>query len=79
MLEYTVPSRCALEYLNFSANMYQLICFVETVIMILATTANLGNDYLIFYRYFVFYSVLLQKKQEFFFLKYITTMYKDFY
>ncbi|KAL6445440.1 hypothetical protein ACFW04_000782 [Cataglyphis niger] len=46
MLEYTIPSRCVLEYLNFPANMYQFICLVETVIMILATTANLGFQFI---------------------------------
>ncbi|XP_029671271.1 odorant receptor 49b-like [Formica exsecta] len=44
ILEYTIPSRCALEYFNFPISMYKLTCLVETVIMILATTANLGND-----------------------------------
>ncbi|XP_070167621.1 odorant receptor 82a-like isoform X1 [Polyergus mexicanus] len=44
ILEYTMPSRCALEYFNFPTSIYKLTCLVETVIMILATTANLGND-----------------------------------
>jgi len=42
-LEYVIPSRCALEYFNFPTSIYKICCLVETVIMILATTANLGN------------------------------------
>jgi len=42
-LEYVIPSRCALEYFNFPPSMYKIWCLVETAVMILATTANIGN------------------------------------
>ncbi|XP_025265645.1 odorant receptor 49b-like isoform X2 [Camponotus floridanus] len=44
ILEYGLPSRCTLEYLNFPTSMYKTVCLVEIFIMILATTTNLGND-----------------------------------
>ncbi|XP_072760024.1 uncharacterized protein [Anoplolepis gracilipes] len=44
ILEYTIPSRCALEYFNFPTSMYIIICFVEIVVIIYAATANFGND-----------------------------------
>ncbi|XP_072760027.1 uncharacterized protein [Anoplolepis gracilipes] len=44
ILEYTIPSRCALEYFNFPTSMYIIICLVEIVLIILADTTNLGND-----------------------------------
>ncbi|XP_072760025.1 uncharacterized protein [Anoplolepis gracilipes] len=43
-VQYTIPSRCTLEYLNFPTNMYKISCLIETFITILAATANLGND-----------------------------------
>ncbi|XP_019883247.2 odorant receptor 43a-like [Camponotus floridanus] len=46
ILEYAVPSRCALQYFNFPTSMYKISILVETVIVILATTANIGNDVL---------------------------------
>jgi len=46
-LEYAIPSRCALEYFNFPTSMHKISCLVETVIIILSTTTNLGNIYLI--------------------------------
>ena len=50
ILEYTFPSKCSIESFNFNVpmNMYKMLCLVEAVVMILATTANLGNIYLIF-------------------------------
>jgi len=68
ILEYGLPSRCALEYFNFPTSMYEISCFFETVIMILAATANVGNIYLCLdytYRFeikiFVFKSLLIKK------------------
>jgi len=49
ILEYTIPSRCVLKYLKFPTSTYEISCIVETIVMILATTANLGNMDLIFY------------------------------
>ncbi|XP_025265643.1 odorant receptor 13a-like isoform X2 [Camponotus floridanus] len=48
VLKYTVPSRCALEYLNFSPSMHKISCLVEAFIMIMGTSANPGNDALFF-------------------------------
>ncbi|XP_025265699.1 odorant receptor 13a-like [Camponotus floridanus] len=44
ILEYALPSRCALKYFNFPSSMYKIFCLIETVVMILASTTNLGND-----------------------------------
>ncbi|XP_025265701.1 odorant receptor 13a-like isoform X2 [Camponotus floridanus] len=43
-LEYVIPSRCTLEYFNFPTYMYTIFCLIETVVMLLAATTNLGND-----------------------------------
>jgi len=43
VLKYTLPSRCTLEYFNIPRSMYKISCLVESVIMTLATTTNLGN------------------------------------
>jgi len=65
MLEYAVPSRCALEYFNFPTSMYIISCLLETIILVLATSANLGNNYLISYAYFMSYPMLLRNKNFF--------------
>ncbi|XP_072759926.1 uncharacterized protein [Anoplolepis gracilipes] len=44
IIKYAIPSRCTLEYLNFPTSMYKILCLVETVVVMLAATANLGND-----------------------------------
>ncbi|KAF3054279.1 Odorant receptor 122 [Nylanderia fulva] len=44
ILEYPMPSRCALEYLGFPESMYQVICLFEFIALILTCTCNLGND-----------------------------------
>ncbi|XP_072759658.1 uncharacterized protein [Anoplolepis gracilipes] len=44
ILEYTMPSRCALEFFNFPISMHKISCLIELVVIMLATTANLGND-----------------------------------
>ncbi|XP_072760018.1 odorant receptor 13a-like isoform X3 [Anoplolepis gracilipes] len=44
ILEHAIPSRCALEYLNFPRSMFKISCVIETVVMILSSTTNLGND-----------------------------------
>jgi len=49
ILEYAIPSRCALEYLNFPRSMYKILCLIEIIIMTLAATANTGNTYLNLY------------------------------
>ncbi|EFN89555.1 Putative odorant receptor 9a [Harpegnathos saltator] len=45
ILEYTIPSRCALKYLN-APNMHKIYCFVELLAMLVASTSNYGNDIL---------------------------------
>ncbi|XP_028050822.1 odorant receptor 13a [Monomorium pharaonis] len=44
LLQYTVPSRCALEYLNVPTSMYRTLCLIEAVSLILTSTTNHGND-----------------------------------
>ncbi|XP_032680091.1 odorant receptor 13a-like [Odontomachus brunneus] len=44
VLEYTLPSRCALEYLNAPRNMYITNCIMELIMMLLVCTSNYGND-----------------------------------
>jgi len=46
--EYTIPSKCTLEYFNPSNSVYRIFCFIEAVALILATTANIGKIYLLF-------------------------------
>jgi len=65
ILEYAMPSRCALEYLNFPTSMHTISCLLETIITILATSANLGNNYLPFYEYFMSYLILFRNKNFF--------------
>ncbi|XP_014485155.1 PREDICTED: odorant receptor 13a-like [Dinoponera quadriceps] len=43
-LEYTIPSRCALEYLNAPRNMYITFCIIELFTVLLVCTSNYGND-----------------------------------
>lgn len=45
-LEYTVPSRCSLKYLNMP-DMHKTYCLIEFISMILASTSNYGNIYLL--------------------------------
>jgi len=73
MLKYTVPSRCALEYFNFPTSMYRIFCLVETVILILTASTNLGNIYLIA----LTFCVLLAK--DIFIEIILCHIYKDFY
>lgn len=42
ILEYTVPSKCALKYLN-APDMHKTYCLVEFISMLLASTSNYGN------------------------------------
>lgn len=53
VLEYTIPSRCVLEYLHAPASMHEIITFTETFMMALTCTVNHGNIclVLIFERY----------------------------
>jgi len=61
-LEYVIPSRCALEYFNFPTSMYKICCLVETAVIILVSTANIGNYELIFcISYFMSYLHQLPK------------------
>ncbi|XP_025075470.1 odorant receptor 13a-like [Pogonomyrmex barbatus] len=43
-LEYPMPSKCTIKYLNTSMNMYRIFCLIETIALILASTTNHGND-----------------------------------
>ncbi|XP_071625922.1 uncharacterized protein [Temnothorax longispinosus] len=44
VLDYPMPSRCALEYLHVPTSMYRIICFLEFIVLILTCTSNHGND-----------------------------------
>lgn len=46
--EYTIPSRCALEYFNPPNTIYRIVCCIEAIALILATSANIGNIYSLF-------------------------------
>ncbi|XP_032680089.1 odorant receptor 13a-like [Odontomachus brunneus] len=46
ILEYTVPSRCTLKYLNVP-DMHKMYCLIELISMLLTCTSNYGNDTLI--------------------------------
>lgn len=42
-LEYTVPSRCAVEYFNTSTSMHKILCLIEAISLLLTSTTNHGN------------------------------------
>ncbi|XP_071556199.1 odorant receptor 9a-like [Temnothorax nylanderi] len=44
VLDYPMPSRCALEYLHVPTSMYRISCFIETISLILGGNANQGTD-----------------------------------
>ncbi|KAG5343729.1 OR2A protein, partial [Acromyrmex charruanus] len=44
VLDYPMPSRCALEYLHAPRSMYEFICIFEFIVLILTSTCNHGND-----------------------------------
>ncbi|XP_032680066.1 uncharacterized protein LOC116848276, partial [Odontomachus brunneus] len=46
ILEYPIPSRCALKYLNVP-DMHKMCCLIELISMLLTSTSNYGNDTLI--------------------------------
>ncbi|XP_011065380.1 PREDICTED: odorant receptor 30a-like [Acromyrmex echinatior] len=48
MLQYTVPSRCALEYFNAPTSMHTILCLIEAISLTLTSTTNHGNDSLFF-------------------------------
>jgi len=43
MLQYTVPSRCALEYFNAPTSMHTILCLIEAISLTLTSTTNHGN------------------------------------
>ncbi|XP_032680056.1 uncharacterized protein LOC116848264 [Odontomachus brunneus] len=43
-LDYTIPSRCTLEYFHIPSSMYKIINFIESFMMTLTSTCNHGND-----------------------------------
>ncbi|XP_019883233.2 odorant receptor 13a-like [Camponotus floridanus] len=44
ILEYALPSRCALEYFNFPISMYKISCLIQMIVLILAPTTNFDNS-----------------------------------
>jgi len=45
VLEYPMPSRCALEYFSVPESLYRIICLFEFVVLVLTCTCNHGNIY----------------------------------
>lgn len=43
ILEYPIPSTCVLEYLHVPTSMYNILCFIESVVLVLTCTSNHGN------------------------------------
>ncbi|XP_071625920.1 uncharacterized protein [Temnothorax longispinosus] len=44
MLEYPIPSKCVMKYLNAPVSIHKVFCFIDTIALVLASTANHGND-----------------------------------
>ncbi|XP_014481490.1 PREDICTED: odorant receptor 13a-like [Dinoponera quadriceps] len=44
VLEYTIPSKCTLEYFHIPMSMYEIITLTESFMMALTCTCNHGND-----------------------------------
>ncbi|KAL6262770.1 hypothetical protein P5V15_005560 [Pogonomyrmex californicus] len=44
MLEYPMPSKCAMKYFNAPVSMYSIFCLMESIALFLTGTANQGND-----------------------------------
>ncbi|KAL6253409.1 hypothetical protein P5V15_005562 [Pogonomyrmex californicus] len=44
MLEYPIPSKCAMKYFNAPVSMYRIFCLVDAIAVMIATTTNIGND-----------------------------------
>lgn len=57
-LEYTVPSRCALEYFNAPKSMHTTHCIVESIMLLLVCTSNYGNIY--FFHVFSSYHMIFK-------------------
>lgn len=58
IIDYTIPSRCTLNYFNVPSNMYKTSCVVQFIFLILTCTGNYGNIYLLFN---IFISLLLRQ------------------
>lgn len=58
VLNYVIPSRCALEYLHVPTSIYRIVLFFEFFILALTCTCNHGNIYLsyVFFTSFVSYN-----------------------
>jgi len=46
-LKYPVPSKCCMEYFNAPKSLYKVFCLIQTISLILTTTANHGNIYVL--------------------------------
>ncbi|XP_011702820.1 PREDICTED: odorant receptor 13a-like [Wasmannia auropunctata] len=44
MLQYPIPSKCFMKYLNAPVSMHKLFCLIDVIALILASTSNHGND-----------------------------------
>lgn len=53
VLEYPMPSRCALKYFRVPESLYKIICLFEFIVLMLTCTCNLGNICLLPYLFFL--------------------------
>ncbi|RLU25807.1 ObirOr5-P2 [Ooceraea biroi] len=44
VLEYPMPSRCALEFFEVPTSMYRIFCLIEAIALVMTSTCNHGND-----------------------------------
>lgn len=48
ILEYPMPSKCVMKYLNIPVSMHKIICLIDTIVLLVASNANLGTVSLFF-------------------------------
>jgi len=61
VLNYAIPSRCALEYLHVPTSAYRVVFFLEFFVLILTCTSNHGNIYLSYVFLHLLYYIMLLK------------------
>lgn len=48
MLEYPIPSKCVMKYLNIPVSMHKIFCLIDVIALMIASTANHGTVSLLF-------------------------------
>lgn len=43
MLQYPVPSKCIMKYLNAPVSMHKIFCLIDVIALLLTSTTNLGH------------------------------------